>query len=485
MNDKQNSKTQEEFPETFRTLRKILSSNNGSGRSTRQDVPVGARSNTDQTGGNNKQYNSTIVRTENGGKRTNRQRNKFYTNRRGRSNNKMGTRRPNTNGDRILSKRSGGLGNKSNTVKKITNNLKNQRNETIGVTRRTGYLKPMEMKAPEITNEGQDGVRIVGSEFLGFVDVRTTDNVTSFSQPGSVVRLIPLNPLLLSGTRVAQLASMFQKYLWLDMTIEFVPSVPSTQDGAFIMFFVYDPNENFTVTTSSTDELMRLAIAHQGANMFNVYDYGRTSLILHPDSLSSYFVDDGSNARQEMQAYFVMMAASTFSREGASVLTAGSLVMHYHIRLMTRNLTEPLSLELSGQFAFNDGVTEVQDWFLTANGNIDSDNPAYMRSTLFDGQITKSYIIVLYVNDILGIGGQPYEVYDQHGTYTLYDKGSAWFLRPIHDGSDAEYYIYTTFESALESDFEATAVRWSTSFLGTLFVTSGNFNYRAIPLSIA
>lgn len=466
MNDKTNQK--EEFSETTQTLRRILGTIRESQKVSGKDE---LRTTRDDS------YNNRISVKGDGArgpineqitKRNSRQRDKFYPSGRSRSNDKMGTRRTNPNGGKMVSgrtrKSNGGSTLKKNEhirsqrQKKL---LKQTREEYIGVTRRTGYQKPMEMFAPTVRTNGDDSIIMTGSEFLDFVTVNTTAH-TSPTEPGDTIAFVPLNPMLLSGTRLAQMASLYQKYKYLDVTVEFVPSISSLQDGSLIMLYAYDPTENFSTTTSDKSELMRLALSHLGANMFNVYDYGRTVLTTREDALNNYFTKDGVNCRQEMQAIFLCIAGSTYTND-VSQLTLGSFVIHYHVRFDQRALIEPISLNESYLVFPDSGTTTTTFFTLSADTSIALNQAAFSGFSLRH----ENMVYIIKIDESAVAEAVVFLGYDKRGDYDMFKQGSIWFGRFLTESNSAPMYIYSDLEQACDGNLD-NPVQWAATVTGAV-----------------
>jgi len=182
---------------------------------------------------------------------------------------------------------------------------------------------------------------VTGSEYLSSIVVYTTLSTTaSPTQPGWVLLWQPMNPKLLSGTRISQLTKLYQHYRINEMTAEYVKVVPSIQDGSIGMTFTYDPVENWTGITSDTDTLMRTFMAHKGSNIGSVYDCLRAVFYKNEDTLKDYFTEEGEDARLEEQGSLVIVAASRFTPyDGeAEVVTLGNIILHYDITLHARDI---------------------------------------------------------------------------------------------------------------------------------------------------
>lgn len=357
--------------------------------------------------------------------------------------------------------------------------LKLQRGQ-VGVTRQKGYLAPMTFRAPMTRPSGQDSIRMVGSEYLKTVKVvsRQGQNPTV---AGNIISITHMSPLMLSGTRLAQVASTYQKYKYQNVTFEFIPSISSLQDGSLIMFVSYEPAENYTISTSNEDELLRLAFSHKGANSFNVYDYGRCTLTKVPDSLKWYFTNivDTDPEEQEQGAFYVVASSSYTNVVEEGELTLGRIFIHYDVHLSTRAITDPVSTSES----WNTQSTTTATALLQ---NLTGDLPLQFKWAPFqNGQLPKlNFIYIIYAMvDFDYNSNGPIQIYDEKGEQIFATKGSIWYGRATDegtDGTDGPITIYPDYRSAL-FDEQTLAVRLGQTLTGTNSV-AWNFNVEAIQV---
>jgi len=293
---------------------------------------------------------------------------------------------------------------------------------------------------------------------------------------GDVLLVMPMNPELLVGTRLSQYSSLYEKYKHHDVVFEYVPSIPATQDGSLIMFCVYDVQENYSVTTNDQTELMRLALGHEGANIFNVYDYGRTTLFDTPDSLKSYYLDvDGGDAREEMQAYLVIVAGSNYTNTSTGALTLGCIVAHYctdfHCRAISR-VTSNIATTLYN-FAANPSNTTFET--LISTGGV-----GLVVSIIGVAAKLDQIFMIRVVSDVK-VGGNTQRVYDETGEMTLMSKGSIWYGRVPTEGVPAYMKIFSSLEGAMEMNLEGGQTRWV--FAVSTTTMTGYIEIQSIPIT--
>lgn len=351
---------------------------------------------------------------------------------------------------------------------KVNTSMKNERGK--GLTRRKGYKEPMSFRQPE-EKYTDYGMTVGGSEFLTFLQVYGSGTTSPLAptQAGDTLYTIPLQPEMMAGTRIEILARNYQKYKWEFVDIEFVPSVPVTQDGSLMMTVVYDPLENTSVTTTDTSELMRMFLSHKGANIFNICDYGRCSLTKQPDTLKNYYVDgNGTDFRDALQAYFLCCAGSSYTNTSTTGFSAGSFVIHYKIHFYVRDIVEPVSLNITGTHIFSE---------LTTNNTFSSltvDAAVALTSTCALVPSHTDYLFQLTFRQSIDITGfSPLSVYDTTGQMSFGMRGSVWWGRFQTEAATAPLYIYSSMENAMDPDLTNKVVRWNQTITSGLAINSG------------
>jgi uncharacterized short protein YbdD (DUF466 family) len=357
--------------------------------------------------------------------------------------------------------------NQSNSLMRIQRKINNRKVLKLikndpkqnGISQNFGYESPMPWLSEEMVSiNGVDHVMLRGTEFLTSVSVLTTA-VTNApgTRPGDCIYTVPLNPVFFSGTRLLNFARLYQKYRYKTLIIEYVPLVPSIQNGSICQFFTYDPNENIFIEQNQ-DTRLREAMSHLGSSMTNIYSYARTHLV-EDDQISSYFCHIDGDVRLEQQGMYYMLAASTFSPSPGSdqgTLTIGNLIMHYEIELLERGLDEDPS------------TTTITEWvaeteLLTYFTNIGGTNVAPIKIlsgpflsligfTLNDYGLNHISIIIPQLTLYNQTAGHQILVNtEEDNELPLLSDGSVWYITLSPEDSDY-MDIYTSIGDALTHD---------------------------------
>jgi hypothetical protein len=402
----------------------------------------------------------------------------FNTNRQGngRQNTYKSSRR-NLVGNTGVNLRKNVLRNKLTMNKYFTDN---------SISHNTSIETPMPwMKVSEVPLDGIDGIKVTGTEYVTSIGVRTTGTgATVYTTQGDFIYSQPLHPKFFSGTRLLALARLYQKYKFQKLIFEYVPLVPSTQDGALIMYVQYDVEENISVI-SDPETKLRETMSHLGAKMFNVYTYGRSHLE-DDHQIKMYDFETGNDPRLENQGAFNILAASSFgSPSGEQVdVVLGQILVHYELDLFERGLTDDPSETVVSPVSFSGTVTN-------AFTNIDPVttgplvfNKSFISTVLgFNPKISDLIIFKVSQTLLVGAGTPVNKVQGRtqnHGDSSplfLFEKGSVWYIYPWVDQPDKYMAISDSLDTAMvrEKDFNLNSALTGTNVIscaGTFYVYS-------------
>jgi len=156
---------------------------------------------------------------------------------------------------------------------------------------------------------------------------------------------IEISPSSFIGTRLSVLAKVYDKYRFTKCQVRYVPSVPTTVGGQFVMYFDLDVGD-LVADVSSVEVAVRNAMAHQGAELCNVYNSGMTTMPIAP-GLKDFFTGaaDGDN-KLFRQAKFWMVATAGLNGTGLPASgVVGSLFLDYTIHFEGEQLQDKTAVE--------------------------------------------------------------------------------------------------------------------------------------------
>jgi len=422
-----------------RTLRSRTSRENDTTRkvgSYQKGRPKITKSNVQKKYPNNKQIRSRGNRYRTGQVSTNR----------GTTSNRLGRRRGYSRGNNFRNR--GNRGFRKNSNNRSPSIKGKYEKGTTTINRRMGFETPMPFFKSNTRTKGEDGMLLTGSEFLTTVQVNSTAHGYP-TRAGDVIGFIPLSPIFIPGTRLYKLSQAFKHYKFKKVTFEYVPIVPSTQNGALLMLCTYDPIENFTLVPDF-DSRVRIAMAHKDANMFNVITYGRSSLSQSEDTLKYYETGVGEDERLECQGVWILMAGSTYSPfdQTATTITLGQIVMHYEVELSVRDLIDiptPIATVMNTISATgaNLFVTMTAEDYMEFKGAGVNGFPGLLANQ----------IMIFTVYKFLNYTGTAVQVYDYHSEgYNAFSEGMVLFGYTEKD--DGTIHVCSSIDTATNKSKE-------------------------------
>jgi hypothetical protein len=353
--------------------------------------------------------------------------------------------------DKPSIKRIRGVNDRNLNIKQTNNKIMNKLKSGSPVNNNYTFNTPMPRMETEVTAlSGIDKIRMRGTEYLTSISVSTTALEPVGTTPGDVLYTLPLNPHFLSGTRLIELTRLYTKYKWRHFTIEYIPVVPSTQNGSVILYFSYDPEENNFLLLDQDDRLRR-SLAHTGAIDFNVFSYARCTLV-DDKMIDNYFVNLEGDVRLENQGTLYVVAGSSYSPSMLApteeVLELGQILIHYELELEERSLVQDLSNVISSSAALS---TTLAAMFV----NYDvAEAPLYILDTFWTsliGQLEPWQLIIVIPTITLVSAASAFSVENDNtpdGGVSLFIKGSVWYLRSSSEDF-TQLRIFDSLEGAM------------------------------------
>lgn len=178
-----------------------------------------------------------------------------------------------------------------------------------------------------------------GTDFLQSVTLASQVTVAN-----CVMAEITISPSDFAGTRLSTLSRVYDKYRFTRCAIRYVPSVPTTVGGQFVMYFDLDVSDTVADVTS-VDIAVRNAMAHEGAQLVNVYNRGMTMLPIRP-GLKDFFTGPAvGDDKLYKQAKFWMIASAGLNGTGLPANgVVGSLFLDYEIEFEGEQLQDKADL---------------------------------------------------------------------------------------------------------------------------------------------
>ena len=203
--------------------------------------------------------------------------------------------------------------------------------------RTTANYRPMNNKVHQMS----------GSDFLSTVTV-----VPNISDPDDrILSVISVSPSLFSGTRLAVMSQLFERYRFVSFRVRYVPAVPTTLGCQLLSYLDTDPLDDPSVILDG-DQLLRQATAHTGSQQWNFNTPKVISLPVRSDGQLYYTGLTRQNERFNVQAkIYLIQVTRPVDINGspvASPIEAGSLYIDWNVRFETPQInpfsaTSPLA----------------------------------------------------------------------------------------------------------------------------------------------
>lgn len=176
-----------------------------------------------------------------------------------------------------------------------------------------------------IVNSGDSGDIICsGTEIVGMVQMGTISN--------GIVFVSDLNPTTWVGTRLASMARLFERFLFHEVKITYVPTCSATTGGLMYMYYDRDPLDAPIPGIYTAASISRL-MSNQAAVVGQVWKPVAMNFKKSAGDESSYFMSptlDGADIRNTSQG---IVYAYTNAAIGS--ITGGLFKFDYRVRLFT------------------------------------------------------------------------------------------------------------------------------------------------------
>jgi hypothetical protein len=181
---------------------------------------------------------------------------------------------------------------------------------------------------------------MTGTDYLGNVSVAASP--TTAKQ--SILAILPVTPSEYAGTRLTQMAGLWERYRFHKFTVRYVPSVPNTLGCQLICYLDTDPLDDAT-TITDFDQLVRQATAQAGARQWNFNSPRSIDLAMRADDQLYYTGIDRQNERFSRQGtLYVVQVTKPVGFSGSALtedITAGSLYVDWKCEFQIPQIEPP------------------------------------------------------------------------------------------------------------------------------------------------
>ena len=209
-------------------------------------------------------------------------------------------------------------------------------------------------------------VSLSGSDFLSTVTTTLDQTVSD-----RILFTFPVTPTGYPGTRITQLAQLWERYRFTKFCFRYVPAVPVTVACQFAFYVDLDPLDDPS-TITSVDELYRQAVAQTGSQQWNFNMPKTIEMARRGDGQMYYTGEDKQNLRfsQQGTGYLIQLTDALNSDGGALTTTiqAGSIFIDWAVELQTPQINPEATIAVP--FAVETGTTDFTGVSIAAPGEI-------------------------------------------------------------------------------------------------------------------
>lgn len=226
---------------------------------------------------------------------------------------------------------------------------------------------------------------VSGSDFIGNV------SVTKAANPGDRIRkVINVSPSAFPGTRLTQMADLWERYRFRQFRLRYVPSVPKTLACQLLLYQDTDPSDDPNIIQDA-DALIRQATAQTGSQQWNFHASKVIHLAKRADKELYYTGKLKENERFNLQGKaYLLQVTNPLNMNGEEWSTpgeCGSLYVDWEVEFQTPQINpdataKALDTTTTGWYktVLQDGKTYYADTevqYALGNMRIDYSTHAY------------------------------------------------------------------------------------------------------------
>lgn len=292
------------------------------------------------------------------------------------------------------------------------------------------------------------------SELVGNVNLTYT-NALNYS-PYTLLDQQLMNPNGFTISRQKVAASLWQRFRYRKVTLEYIPSVSKLVGGQLLMWCDLDPNINIS-TYAGTEFMSRAAFSREHHLLFNTGDHVAMEITFSGDDYW-YYLADGDDTRLNIQALISTMlhASPIFSTVPTTTTTLGSLVLHYEIEFCGATVGDDIvAVPDSGSltFAASSSNNAGQGWGTLGQNSVITAGYFGTTPAISAWMGTAPYGIYKLIIQSAAAPTYP-ALFDQdNGIMITLAPGMMIYARLMNNGAgNVTFYHFTSVQSALSGD---------------------------------
>jgi len=170
-----------------------------------------------------------------------------------------------------------------------------------------------------------------------------------------LVKKLDVAPATFKGTKLELISNTYQYYRFNKFQVHYKTNLPNSINASFIAFIDPDPLSNIDSSNLTSEDILRIANAHQGAVQANVTKPWIVSLPQRRDDQLFYVGDSGDDRLRKMGTLYIYQVGRATRFDGSFVteeLSAGTLNMYYEIMFSSPQL-QPMTRIYNYETLFN------------------------------------------------------------------------------------------------------------------------------------
>ncbi len=291
-----------------------------------------------------------------------------------------------------------------------------------------------------------------GSELMQEVAIPPAiGGATSTVPRGGVFACIPLNPGLNDGLRVNRGMSMWDQFRIKSLTVEYVPTCPTTTAGGLAMAVVNDPADLLSLEGGFS--AMRDLMTREGAVAFS--PFARAVANQGMPLLKWYFTSTESGPDLTVPGNVYVMAATDFSNATASSIPLGLIWLHYEFEVRAP------SIEKQDVQAFY-----VSSASLAVNTAITADAtcsiPSASLPPVFQNAQCVGWGTIVACDDVAA-GSATWRTLTEvsTGNTVTLQPGTILYWRSWKAAGALQTYLYPSLSDALSAEYASLGYQWT------------------------
>jgi hypothetical protein len=169
-----------------------------------------------------------------------------------------------------------------------------------------------------------------GSDFFGKVTAKSIPATAA----DRILAVFPISPSAFPGTRLTQIADLWERFVFNSFSVRYVPAVPNTLACQFVLYIDTDPQDDASLITD-VDQLVRQAVSQAGSQQWNFNKPKTIKLAIRADKQLYYTGLDKQNVRfsQQGKAYLIQITNAIDFNGGpiGTNLECGSLFIDWDV----------------------------------------------------------------------------------------------------------------------------------------------------------